>query len=159
MKRKAPNAPLTIDYFRERSRVDNDTGCWLWTQALAAGGYGAMRFAGKNTRAHRGSFETFHGLKLPSTVDVCHRCDVRLCVNPDHLFAGSRADNMADCSSKGRIRTPALRGDESPNSKLTAAAVLAIRADARCASEVAADYGVTKSNISCIRRRATWRHV
>lgn len=159
VKRRPRGSPVTLAYFRERSVVDPTTACWVWTGAAGWNGYGAMSYGGRRATTHRVAYQVATGRRLPSGVDVCHRCDVRACVNPDHLFEGSRADNMADCSRKGRIRTPMLRGEDCPAAKLTAAQVRAIRVDPRSNRATARAYGVDKGTISGIRRGFTWRSV
>lgn len=82
-------------------------GCWLWTGGLIGkSGYGLFWHEGKKVVAHRWLFEQQNG-PLDQKTQVCHSCDVRCCVNPAHLFAGSRSDNMKDASSKGRLKLPA----------------------------------------------------
>lgn len=81
------------------------SGCWLWTGVLNRSGYGQTRPPGtggnKRVLAHRVSYEAFVG-PIPPGLFVCHSCDVRCCVNPDHLFVGVNLDNCRDMASKGR---------------------------------------------------------
>jgi hypothetical protein len=159
MPRKPNFAPVTIDYFLDRSMPEPNSGCWIWMQATNIHGYGAMKLGGRTARPHRAVFELVHGVRLSSDTDVCHRCDNRLCVNPDHLFAGTRADNMQDAARKGRTYKPNLRGEALTQSKLTEADVRGIRSDPRSGRALASIYGVERTTIGCIRRRETWRHV
>jgi hypothetical protein len=155
-KRRAPGLPLTVAYFRERSLVDPETGCWLWLCAAGSNGYGAVSYRGRRAIAHRVAYQVATGREVPRGIDVCHHCDVRRCVNPDHLFEGTRADNMADCAKKGRIRTPTGSGEACPAAKLTAEQVRAIRADSRSGRELGRVYGVDKGTIQHIRAGRTW---
>lgn len=79
------------------------TPCWLWTASLKTSGYGNIGFAGRNMPAHRAAL-IVTGRKLPGPgEELCHKCDVRRCVNPDHIFIGTRTDNMRDAAAKGRM--------------------------------------------------------
>lgn len=103
--------------------------CWVWTGGRSEG-YGAMsNVNGKNLRAHVvGFFVQFGRWADPWAL---HKCDNRLCVRGDHLFEGSRADNIADMRAKGRGSPPPRRhGEQHPSSWLTEANVREIRADA-----------------------------
>lgn len=149
----------SVSYFERRSIPEPNTGCWLWLGAAQWSGYGVIRTRQKTARAHRAAYEAATGNRLPSSIDVCHRCDNPACVNPDHLFAGSRTDNMRDCSNKGRLRLPTLIGEACPAAKLSSADVLAIRTDSRSQRVLGRLYGVDKGTIAAIRNRTTWRHL
>jgi hypothetical protein len=154
------------------------TPCWLWAGANDGDGYGSF-WAKKHIKAHRASWmiangplhrgEGHHG------TCVCHRCDNRSCVNPDHLFLGSHAENMADRERKGRNkpqrgdangsrlhpeRLP--RGETQHLSKLTAARVIEIRslyATGITLAELGARFGVHFATISKVILRKTWKHI
>lgn len=79
----------------------NQLKCWEWCGASKGNGYGHVSFEGRNIPAHRLAYILFCG-EVPPTMDVCHTCDNRFCVNPDHLYVGSRKQNMADCMARGR---------------------------------------------------------
>jgi hypothetical protein len=82
-----------------------NTGCWLWARGATGDGYGCLGHKGWPRGAHRASWLAF-GNSLPPGLLIMHRCDTRVCVNPDHLRLGTYADNRADCVSKGRAPAP-----------------------------------------------------
>lgn len=85
------------------ANVNKTESCWLWL-ASGADGYGSFMVKGKYWRVHRWAYERFVG-SIPNGLFVCHKCDVRNCVNPAHLFLGTNTDNMRDASRKGRLKT------------------------------------------------------
>lgn len=92
------------DKLLSRILKNEETGCWNW-QGATRSGYGAIKSKGKLYDTHRLSFTIFKG-EIPEGTMVCHTCDNPKCVNPDHLFNGTRADNMRDCFKKGRMTVP-----------------------------------------------------
>ena len=144
-------------YLFERVNKSGPNGCWLWKKATNNSGYGWMFVGEKNWLAHRLSW-ILHNGEIPDGLCVLHKCDVRTCVNPDHLFLGTRADNNADMRAKGR-RRPDRHGTEMPNAKLTEEKVLAIRASNATNKELAIEYGVTSALINTVRKRRAWAHI
>ncbi len=89
-----------LERFESKWTPEPNTGCWLWIGSIDTGGYGSIRI-GKLKIASRVSYELHVG-PIPDGMCVCHRCDVRSCVNPAHLFLGTHKANMDDKSQKGR---------------------------------------------------------
>lgn len=96
-----------VERFLSKVTYEPNSGCWLWVGGWQRAGYGHMHYNGEIV-AHRVSAHLFKG-GIPSGLHVLHRCDVRECVNPDHLFFGTHSDNMKDCARKGRAIKPSIR--------------------------------------------------
>lgn len=155
----------TRERFMAKVRQQDD-GCWIWTAAIVkAVGYGRFGMPGNTVDyAHRAAWRLFRG-EIPAGMYVCHRCDVRACVNPDHLFLGTHKDNMRDASDKGRVRIPraSYASDETHQvAKLTNEQVRIIRsADRRrgVASRLAREFGVSLSAVCYARAGHTFKDV
>lgn len=159
--RRKQGEPITLEWLFERTHPEPNSGCWIWCAAIhRRNGYGAVKVGGSVRRVHRVAYQIANRTKVPPHLDVCHKCDVRCCINPDHLFLGTRTENMQDCIKKGRLSPiPILVGEASPNSKLTENDVRRIRRDTRSQRAIARAYGVDKGTIACIVKRKTWRHI
>jgi hypothetical protein len=146
------------DRLNHYHRKDPETGCWVWTGSIFQGrGYGQASKNGRVTQAHRLSYETFVG-EIPPGMCVCHKCDNRPCINPEHLFLGTAKDNQHDAIAKGRN----TRGSQHWAAKLTESNVVEIFAliDAGISDpDIAKRYGVIAANIHHIRHRNSWKHV
>lgn len=139
-----------------------DSGCWEWAGGRFDTGYGAFSVRGKTRYAHRVSYAEFVG-PIPDGHMVCHHCDNPCCINPEHLFLGTAADNMADKAAKGRSN----RGEKSNTSRLTERQVVVIKQFLRrhpplrgqhggpC-TFLARWFGVTQTAISLIHAGKNW---
>jgi len=99
-----------------------------------------------------------HRGTVPDGLFVLHRCDVRCCVNPDHLFLGTNEDNMTDMANKGR-RRGITAGEENGRAKLSADDVLTIRQSTLGLTKLARKYGLNRSHVYAIRTKRVWSHV
>lgn len=164
----------TSIYTRFDSYVDkrpHPQGCWLWVGMLSSVGYGRCTINGKTIGAHRISYELHNG-PIPKGLFVLHKCDIRACVNPAHLFLGTNLDNMRDRDMKGRGASGArhwahLRPEEfavkcRPGAKLTEEQVTEIRQLGQqgvSQAEIARQYGVSRQAICRIQHNKVWRYI
>lgn len=137
--------------------------CWLWTAALHRDGYGkthTRRIDGslKHIGAHRRSWKIHNG-EIPQGILVLHKCDVRNCVNPNHLFLGTSKDNSADMTAKGR----SANGSKNPNSILTKEKVLEMRKIRATTDltlkQIAKQFGMSYGGTNSILYRRAWKHI
>lgn len=146
-----------LERLAERSYTDLRTGCTVWTGGRANSfGNGTICIDGKKWLVHRAAWVEQNG-PIPDGLDCLHHCDNPPCWNVNHIFLGTDADNMADRDRKGR-HVP-LPGEKHGMAILTDRQVRAIRQDPRAARLVAADFGVSTSNVYMIRGGHTWRHI
>lgn len=133
-------------------------GCWYWTSSISPEGYGRISVNGVNKRASRVSYELHKG-DFDHSLMVCHTCDNRSCVNPDHLFLGSAKDNYDDMVRKDRWDR--ARGADHGKSRLTIPEVLAIREmnGKFDLFKIAENFNVSHGCVYAVIKRITWRHV
>jgi HNH endonuclease len=144
----------------------SDTGystpCWVWNGKPRSTGYGAIGYDGKGHRefAHRVSWMLHYG-PIPPSAMVLHKCDVRSCVRPDHLFLGSGRDNAMDKEAKGRGNHP--RGSLTHNAVITECDALAMRTKYATGKvtmlELSREYGMSHSGMEAVLTGRTWAHV
>jgi len=155
----APYKSLEDAFFKYVTPTDLQD-CWEWQGFINHQGYGKFGFGGMHFLSHRASWLIHHG-KIELGKSVLHKCDNRRCVNPHHLFIGSRADNNHDMYSKGRQRH--LVGKECHAAKLTEADVLEIRRlyvpYIMGTQRLANRFGVSKQQIQHIIHRKHWKHI
>jgi len=151
---------MHIRFWAKADRSGGPDACWLWTAAKNQFGYGRFQVATRLVgHAHRVAYELANG-PIPAGKEVCHRCDVRHCVNPRHLFLGTHAENMEDMKAKGRGNGPRRHGSKNPAAKLTdeqAAEIRRRRAAGEKLRVIAADFGVSEATVSLLARNLTWR--
>ena len=136
----------------DESRGDDTTGCVLWTGHVNGNGYGWVSDGSRsdNTRrvvlTHRAAWELAYG-PIPKGLCACHKCDVRRCINPAHLFLGTRAENQHDMKIKGRAH--------SGNRKLSKTDVILMRkaiAAGDVQRRIAASFGVSPATVTLIKQ-------
>jgi hypothetical protein len=143
------------------SKVDKSGGpdaCWIWTAAKDPLGYGRIgmgRTADGVSLTHRVAWELTFG-PIPDGLCACHHCDRPSCVNPSHLFIGTKADNNHDMDMKGRRVTRPCRGEDHGCAKLTAEQVATIRASKGSHGEIAEMFGISAAQTKKIRLGESW---
>lgn len=149
--------PSIICRIAAASRLDAN-GCIIWIAGRNTNGYGILNVRegsnAKQYKAHRLAWEVVNG-PIPDGLFVCHKCDVRACVNTEHLFLGTQADNLADMAAKGR----STFGSRNARSKLTDAQIVEIRGTLASQREMGRRFGVTQTTVGRIRNQKGWTHV
>lgn len=146
-------------YFEDRfwSMVDQSGACWLWTGARTALSYGI--FTGRIDaqsfdKAHRYSYALANG-SIPDGMHVLHRCDNRWCVNPEHLWLGTQADNVRDAHIKGRH----VNGSRVGTSRFDEATIIKIRTANGDIADIAKQFGCDYTHVMRIQKSECWKHL
>lgn len=152
-----------VNDFWVNVKVGTPDECWPWLRLRnQKTGYGLLRVNGKMVYAHRRAYELMNGA-IPVGMHICHACDNPICVNPNHLWLGTPADNVRDRDSKGRHRSNPSPQPTYHNAKVTMADVVAIRRDYAAGRETYASlterYGLQRTAISDIVNRKSWHHI
>ena len=150
-----------------KATVDEKTGCWLWQGANNAHGYGVIRLGsltdGSRTMAyvHRVAYQIKHG-PIPRGLFVCHKCDVKNCFNPDHLWVGTNSENINDAIAKGIAVGGPNYGEKNGNAKLTAAQIGWLRRMKDIGftyAQLSAIFGISRTHAAFIVKRKNWKTV
>jgi len=142
------NAKYVRD-FMQNVRVA-DSGCWEWTASTLPSGYGRFKFHDE-LYAHRFSFYIFKG-DLCEGMEICHTCDNPKCVNPAHLWQGSKTENMQDAATKGRTNTVKLTPDDVRR-------IRSMRNLKYSIADIAKHFGITTTIVYDIINRRTWDYI
>lgn len=145
--------------FDQKYMPEPMSGCWLWVGCGMGAGYGSIwdPDRGEKIGAHVASYRLHCG-EIPDGLVVRHRCDVRCCVNPEHLELGSRLDNQSDMVVRGR----STRGTKNPMARLSPADVQTIRrrlAAGELQRSIADAFDINQSLVSQIATKKVWSHV
>jgi hypothetical protein len=141
-------------------KVSKSLGCWTWLGSKYYNGYGQFYEGPNKIVAHRYSYKLKHG-SVPDDLLVCHTCDNRECVNPEHLFLGTHKENFEDMDRKGRRVSADTSGIKNGRAKLSEDQVLEIR-NRYCSENISAiqlgkEYGIGESQTLRIINNESWR--
>lgn len=142
--------------------VNKTTTCWNWTGSKYSNRYGRFGYDYKRESVHRISFKLKNG-EIPNNLLVCHICDNRACVNPEHLFLGTCKDNLQDMSKKGRAYNGDKKGIKNGRAKLTDKIVLKMRKEYKNGNisykKLGEKYGLVESSATYAIKGVTWKHL
>jgi hypothetical protein len=146
-----------LDRLYRKVFFDPNSGCWLFVGSYTTNGYGLLMNANRIvTTAHRVSWE-LHKRKIPLGMSVLHKCDVRCCVNPEHLFLGTNDENVADKVTKGRQWHP--KGERNYFALLKETEAREIKNSNKTNDELANIYNISSWTVKNIKSGKSWKHL
>ncbi len=140
------------------SQPEPNSGCVLWRGAVGTTGYGNLTYRQQSKHAHQWAWIERHG-PVPEDLELRHKCDVRACINVDHLETGTHSENMQDSVRRNRCSRLSKPGEENGSAILTTEQVLLIRRSKETTAALARRYGVAWSTIKFVRIGKTWSHL
>jgi hypothetical protein len=150
LKPSTPCRPKALDF-----DVNPSTNCWeVVSHKPSSKGYTRLYIGGEMVQTHRFVYESFYG-EIPEGLFICHTCDNRVCINPEHLFLGTLQDNVSDMVAKDRQ----AKGSNIANSKYSEDQIKDIKYGAAPVKELMNKYGMSKANICKIRQGKLWVHI
>lgn len=144
--------------------IEASSGCMIWTGAVQRHSYGAFKIGHEKIDAHVASWRIANGGQpVPLGQLVMHKCDCRMCVNPEHLKLGTVSQNMLDAHKDGRGEDFKSQGEQHYNAKLTEEIVKMLRVEYAAGGisgrKLAEKYGFTYSCVKSVLQRKSWKHV
>jgi len=153
------NAPPLLSRY-----VVDDNDCWIYQGEIGRHGYGVVTIGQRRdgdrrrVQAHRYFYESLRSA-IPDGLFCCHKCDVRACVNPDHIFLGTQQDNISDMMAKGRNGLTGAKGERNGFAKIDAETAKLVKIAHGTNKDVAERFGITPSSAQAIRSGRNWRHI